>query len=86
MTMLWKKIISSDISVESVIYRYKIEIKVYLCFFHNGSNYDNSIILEALSNNFKNELSLNCIGSSSENFKTINFKFKGLKSHNKKYI
>ena len=32
-------------------------------FFHNGSNYDNSIILEVLSNNFKNELSLNCIGS-----------------------
>ena len=48
-------------------------------FFHNGSNYDNSIILEALSNDFKNELSLNCIGSSSENFKMINFKFKGLK-------
>ena len=48
-------------------------------FFHNRSNYDNSIILEALSNNFKNELSLNCIGSSSENFKMINFKFKGLK-------
>ena len=48
-------------------------------FFHNGSNYDNSIILEALSNNFKNELSLNCIGSLSENFKMINFKFKRLK-------
>ena len=48
-------------------------------FFHNGSNYDNNIILEALSNNFKNELSLNCIGSSSENFKMINFKFKRLK-------
>ena len=48
-------------------------------FFQNGSQYDNSIILEALSNNFKNELSLNCIGSSSENFKMINFKFNGLK-------
>ena len=48
-------------------------------FFHNGSNYDNLIILEALSNNFKNELSLNCIGSSSEKFKMINFKFKRLK-------
>ena len=48
-------------------------------FFHNGSNYDNSIISEALSNNFKNELSLNCIGSSSENFKMMNFKFKGVK-------
>ena len=48
-------------------------------FFHNGSNYDNSIILEALSNNFKNELSLICIGSSSENFKMINLKFRGLK-------
>ena len=47
--------------------------------FHNGSNYDNSIILEALSNDFKNELSLNCIGSSSENFKMMNFKLKGLK-------
>ena len=48
-------------------------------FFHNWSNYDNSIILEVLSDNFKNELSLNCIGSSSENSKIINFKFKGLK-------
>ena len=48
-------------------------------FFHNGSNCHNSIILEALSNNSKNELSLNCIGSSSEISKMINFKFKGLR-------
>ena len=47
-------------------------------FFHNGSRYDNSIILEALSNNFKNELTLNCIGTSSESSKMINFKFENL--------
>ena len=48
-------------------------------FFHNGSKYDSSIILEGMSNTFKDQLTLNCIGTSVESFKMLNFKFKGLK-------
>ena len=48
-------------------------------FFFNGSKYDNAILLKALCDNFKDSITLNCIGESCEKFKMINFKFKGLK-------
>ena len=41
--------------------------------FHNGMNYDNSILLNGMS---KYKPIINCIGITSEKFKSIEFKFK----------
>ena len=41
--------------------------------FHNGMNYDNSILLNGIS---KHKPIINCIGITSEKFKNIEFKFK----------
>ena len=41
--------------------------------------YDNSILLKSLCDIYKDEMSLNCIGSSCESFKMIDFKFKKMK-------
>ena len=41
--------------------------------FHNGMNYDNSILLNGMS---KFKQIINCIGITSEKFKSIEFKFK----------
>ena len=41
--------------------------------FHNGMNYDNSILLNGMS---KFKPTINCIGITSEKFKSIEFKFK----------
>ena len=41
--------------------------------------YDNSILLKSLSDIYKDEMTLNCIGNSCEYFKMINFKFKNMK-------
>ena len=43
--------------------------------------YDNSIILKSLCDIYKDEIKLNCIGNSCENFKMIDFKFKNMKYH-----
>ena len=51
--------------------------------FFNGMKYDNSIILKSISDIFKNDVSLNCIGNSCESFKMIDFKFKKLKYSSK---
>ena len=48
-------------------------------YFFNGSKYDNSILLKSLCDIYKDEITMNCIGNSCENFKTINFKFKNMK-------
>ena len=48
-------------------------------YFFNGQKYDNSILLKSICNVFKNNVTLNCIGSSCESFKMIVFKFKKLK-------
>ena len=48
-------------------------------YFFNGSKYDNTIILKSLSELCKNEMTINCIGNSSECFKSIDFKFKNMK-------
>ena len=48
-------------------------------YFFNGSKYDNTIILKSLSEIYKNEITINCIGNSSEQFKSIEFKFKNMK-------
>ena len=48
-------------------------------FFFNGSKYDNSIILKSLSEIYKEEITIDCIGNSSEYFKSIDFKFKNMK-------
>ena len=44
--------------------------------FHNGMNYDNSILLNGMS---KHKPIINCIGITSEKFKSIEFKFKEYK-------
>ena len=41
--------------------------------FHNGMNYDNSILLNGMS---KFKPIINCIGKTSEKFKSIEFKFR----------
>ena len=41
--------------------------------------YDNSILLKFLCDIYKDEITLNCIGYSSESFKMIDFKFKNMK-------
>ena len=48
-------------------------------FFFNGSKYDFSIILNSMSKIYKDEISISCIGKSSEHFKSIGFKFKKMK-------
>ena len=56
----------------------KNDKKISLYFF-NGSKYDNSILLKSLCDMYKDEMTINCIGNSCENFKSINFKFKNMK-------
>ena len=56
----------------------KNDKKIPLYFF-NGSKYDNSIILRSLSEIYKDEITIKCIGNSSEQFKSIEFKFKNMK-------
>ena len=56
----------------------KNDKKIPLYFF-NGSKYDNAIILKSLSEIYKDEITINCIGNSSEQFKSIEFKFKKMK-------
>ena len=56
----------------------KNDKKISLYFF-NGSKYDNSIILNSLSKIYKDEITINCIGNSSETFKSIDSKFKNMK-------
>ena len=41
--------------------------------------YDNSILLKSLCDMYKDEMRMDCIGNSCENFKSINFKFKNVK-------
>ena len=48
-------------------------------YFFNGSKYDNTIILKSLTEIYKDEITINCIGNSSECFKSIDFKFKNMK-------
>ena len=48
-------------------------------YFFNGSKYDNSIILNSLSKIYKDEITISCIGNSSEQFKSIEFEFKNMK-------
>ena len=48
-------------------------------YFFNGMKYDNSILLKSSCDIYKDEMSLNCIGSSCESFKMIDFKFKKMK-------
>ena len=52
--------------------------KISLYFF-NGSKYDNTIISKSLTEIYKNEVTMKCIGNSSESFKSIEFKFKNMK-------
>ena len=56
----------------------KNDKKIPLYFF-NGSKYDNTIILKSLSEIYKDEITISCIGNSSEQFKSIEFKFKKMK-------
>ena len=56
----------------------KNDKKIPLYFF-NGSKYDNSLILNSLSKIYKDEITISCIGNSSEQFKSIEFKFKEMK-------
>ena len=56
----------------------KNDKKIPLYFF-NGSKYDNSILLNSLSKIYKDEITISCIGNSSEQFKSIEFKFKKMK-------
>ena len=48
-------------------------------YFFNGSKYDNSIVLNSSSKIYKDEITISCIGNSSEQFKSIEFKFKKMK-------
>ena len=48
-------------------------------YFYNGSKYDNSIILKSLSEMYKDEMTMKCIGNSSEQFKSVEFKSKNMK-------
>ena len=56
----------------------KNDKKIPLYFF-NGSKYDNTIILKSLTEIYKDEMTINCIGNSSQCFKSIDFKFKNMK-------
>ena len=53
--------------------------KTVSLYFFNRMKYDNSILLRSLSDMYKDELTIKCIGNSCENFKSINFKFKDMK-------
>ena len=48
-------------------------------YFFNGMKYDNSILLKSLCDVYKDEMTMKCIGNSSESFKMIDFKFKNMK-------
>ena len=48
-------------------------------YFFNGMKYDNIILLKSLSEIYKDEITISCIGNSSEQFKSIDFKFKNMK-------
>ena len=48
-------------------------------YFFNGMKYDNTILLKSLSEIYKDNITINCIGNSSEQFKSIDFKFKNMK-------
>ena len=48
-------------------------------YFFNGMKYDNSILLKSLCNIYKDEMTMKCIGNSSESFKMIDFKFKNMR-------
>ena len=41
--------------------------------------YDNTILSKSLCDKYKDEMTMNCIGSSCESFKSIDFKFKNMK-------
>ena len=56
----------------------KNDKKIPLYFF-NGSRCDNSILLKILTEIYKDEITIKCIGNSSECFKSIDFKFKNMK-------
>ena len=56
----------------------KNDKKISLYFF-NGSKYDISILLKSLCDMYKDEMTMKCIGNSSENFKSVNFKFKNMR-------
>ena len=43
-------------------------------YFFYGRKYDNSIILKSICNIFKNDVTLNVIGTFCESFKMIDFK------------
>ena len=53
--------------------------KTISLYFFNGSKYDNSIILKSLCDMYKDEMTMKCIGNSSEQFKSVEFKFKNMK-------
>ena len=48
-------------------------------YFFNGLKYDNSILLKSFCDIYKDEMTMKCIGNSSESFKMINFKFGNMK-------
>ena len=48
-------------------------------YFFNRSKCDNSILLKSMCDMYKDEMTMNCIGNSCENFKSVNFKFKNMK-------
>ena len=48
-------------------------------YFFNGMKYDNIILLKSLSEIYKDEITISCIGNSSEQFKSIDFKLKNMK-------
>ena len=48
-------------------------------YFFNGMKYDNSILLKSFCDIYKDEMTMKCIGNSSESFKMIDFKFKNMK-------
>ena len=48
-------------------------------YYFNGMSYDNSILLKSLCDIYKDEMTMKCIGNSSESFKMIDFKFKNMK-------
>ena len=56
----------------------KNDKSIPICFF-NGMAYDNSILLKSLCDIYKDEMTMKCIGNSSESFKMIDFKFKNMK-------
>ena len=49
--------------------------KTISLYFFNGSKYDNTILLKSLCNMYKDEMTMKCISSSCESFKSIEFKF-----------